>query len=83
MMRYWWKLALPAANESERSNDGESRSLEAGRTPGFFDVTETEAMEALGPSRGVFLAGPQLDARLDQIEKFLTEKLRRTDDSGR
>ena len=64
-------------------NGGLQISAGPGAFAEFFDVTETEATEALGPSRGVFLAGPQLDARLDQIEKFLTEKLRRTDDSGR
>ena len=42
----------------------------------FFNVSEDEATEALGPyGAGEFLAGEALNERLDQIETFLTEKL--------
>ena len=52
----------------------------AGFVEFFPEVTEADATEALGSYRAEFLTGTQLDARLDQIEKFLTEKLPRTDD---
>ena len=49
----------------------------------FPPLTEEDATDALGKyEEGGFLAGAALDARLDQIEKFLTEKLPRTDVSG-
>ena len=66
-----------------RPQDG---GLEISAGPGafaeFFDVTEAEASEALGPGTGWFLTGPQLEAKLGQIERFLTEKLRRSDGGG-
>ena len=40
----------------------------------FFPITEEEAANALGPdSERGFLIGAALDARLDRIERFLTE----------
>ena len=48
----------------------------------FFDVTIGEAKEALGPSVGRFLKGAELDARLDQIERFLVQKLRKLQADG-
>lgn len=42
----------------------------------FFGIAEEEAADALGSANdGRVLAGAELDARLDQIEKFLTETL--------
>ena len=46
----------------------------------FPPITEDEAAEALGPDgEGGFLEGAELDARLERIEQFLTEKLPRPD----
>lgn len=46
----------------------------------FPPLTEEEVAEALGPDgEGGFLEGVELDARLERIEKFLTEKLPRPD----
>ena len=42
----------------------------------FFDVSEHEATEALDPGNvDQFLTGNALDARIEQIRKFLVEKL--------
>ena len=42
----------------------------------FFDVSEHEAAEALDPGNvDEFLTGAALDARIEQIRKFLIEKL--------
>ena len=42
----------------------------------FFDVSEHEAAEALDPGNvDEFLTGDALDARIEQIRKFLIEKL--------
>lgn len=49
----------------------------------FFQVTEEDAAQALGPDTdGGFLAGAELDARLDRIERFLTEQIRSQTDTG-
>lgn len=49
----------------------------------FFQVTEEDAAQALGPDTdGGFLAGAELDARLDRIERFLTEQIRPQADTG-
>ena len=49
----------------------------------FPRVTEAVATEALGSYRAEFLTGAQLEARLAQIEKFLTEQLPPADEDGR
>ena len=42
----------------------------------FFDVSEQEATEALDPGNvDQFLTGDALDARIEQIRKFLIDKL--------
>ena len=42
----------------------------------FFDVSEQEAVDALDPGNvDEFLTGEALDARIEQIRKFLTEKV--------
>ena len=50
----------------------------------FFDhVSEEDATDALGRyDDGGYLAGDALDARLDQIQRFLTDVLRRPDAQG-
>ena len=49
----------------------------------FFEVTEEHAAQALGPDTdGGFLAGVELDARLDRIERFLNEQIRPQIDTG-
>ena len=49
----------------------------------FPTITEAAATEALGSYRAQFLIGAELDARLTQIEKFLTEQLPRSDNDDR
>ena len=49
----------------------------------FPHLNEEEVIDALGRyNDGGFLAGEALDERLDQIERFLTQKVRRPDASG-
>ena len=50
----------------------------------FFDhVSEEDATDALGRyDDGGYLAGDALDERLDQIQRFLTDVLRRPDAQG-
>ena len=49
----------------------------------FPRITEEEATDALGRYKdGGFVTGRQLDERLDQIERFLTETVQRPDDNG-
>lgn len=49
----------------------------------FFQVTQEDAALALGPDTdGGFLEGAELEARLDRIEQFLTERIRPQIDAG-
>ena len=49
----------------------------------FFEVTQEDAAHALGPDTdGGFLAGAELEARLDRIEQFLTEQIQRQTVAG-
>ena len=49
----------------------------------FFDVSEQEAVDALDPGNvDEFLTGEALDARIEQIRKFLKEKLPAPGDQG-
>ena len=49
----------------------------------FFPVTEEEAVQGLGRNtEDGFLAGMALEARLDRIERFLTERIRLSADAG-
>ena len=48
----------------------------------FSHIDEGEAIEALGSLDGKILGGQALDELLDQIERFLTDKLQQADDNG-
>lgn len=49
----------------------------------FPDISEEQATDALGTyDDGGFVAGVELDQRLDQIEQFLTEAVQRPDNNG-
>ena len=48
----------------------------------FPHVDEREAIDALGKLDGACVGGEALDMLLDQIERFLTEKVRRPDVTG-
>ena len=48
----------------------------------FPDIDEQEAVEALSGVGGKYVAGKELDATLDRIERFLTEKFPQTDAGG-
>ena len=48
----------------------------------FPRIDEGEAIEALGGLNGQIVGGEELDALLDQIERFLTNKLQQADPSG-
>ena len=48
----------------------------------FPHIDEGEAIEALGSLDGKILGGQPLDELLDQIERFLTDKLQQADDNG-
>lgn len=48
----------------------------------FLYVNKLEAADALGSPDGACVGGEALDTLLDQVERFLTEKVCRPDDAG-
>ena len=48
----------------------------------FPDIDEREAVDALSKLNKVYAGGDALDTLLGQIERFLTEKVRRPDVGG-
>ena len=48
----------------------------------FPHIDEREAIEALDGLNGACAGGEELDALLDQIERFLTDKVQQADANG-